>query len=159
MTMQTTDLTVRKAVTVNAPVERAFEVFTEGFDRWWPDTHHIGKAPMERAVLEAREGGRWYERGTDGSECDWGTVLVCDPPHRIVVTWRLNGNFAVETDPDRFSEWEARFTPEADGRTRVDFEHRHLDRHTDAEKLRDGISAEGGWGAILDGYARVIAGS
>jgi uncharacterized protein YndB with AHSA1/START domain len=157
MTMQTTDMTVRRTVTVDAPIERAFEVFTDGFDRWWPRGHHIGGAPMQRAVLEAREGGRWYEIGTDGSECEWGTVLVCDPPNRIVVTWGLSGDFALETDPERYSECEARFTREADGRTRLDFEHRHIERHTNPEKLLEGVSADGGWGGLMEMYAEAAA--
>ena len=96
-----TETSVRKTVTVNAPIERAFDVFTSGFDSWWPRSHHIAKVDMAEAILEPRLGGRWYERGADGSECDWGTVLEYDRPNHVAVSWRLNGEFAYDPDPAR----------------------------------------------------------
>lgn len=99
MTMQTTDLTVRKTVTVNAPREHAFRVWTERFNDWWPSGHHIGDADMESAVIEWREGGRVYELGVDGSECDWGRVLVYEPPSRIVCTWQIGGDWKFDPRP------------------------------------------------------------
>ena len=82
---------VRRDVTVPASVERAFQIFTTHFDSWWPRAHHIGSAELRLAVLEPRVGGRWYEIGIDGRECDWGRVLSWDEPHRIVLAWHLNG--------------------------------------------------------------------
>src|SRR5262249_13047368 len=77
---------VMKELVVEAPQERAFRVFTERFDTWWPREHHIGKSPLKQAVLEGRQGGGWYELGEDGSRCEWGKVLVWDPPRRVVLT-------------------------------------------------------------------------
>src|SRR5258707_10700450 len=90
---------IRGKVTVGVPVERAFDVFTGSFGTWWPRDYHIGQAPMADAILEPREGGRWYERGDDGSECDWGRVLAWEPPHRLVVTWQINGQWQYDPGP------------------------------------------------------------
>jgi uncharacterized protein YndB with AHSA1/START domain len=156
--MHTTDLVVRKTVTVEAPQERAFDVFTAGFDRWWPRSHHIGEAEMAEAVIECREGGRAYERGVDGSECDWGRVLVFDRPNRVVVSWHLQGDWSYDPDPEKASEYEARFIPDGDSRTRVEFEHRNLERHGEAaQKIYDAVNSDGGWGGLLAEYARVAA--
>ena len=96
--MTMTDTVVRKSVTVETPLDKAFRVFTEGIDRWWIRQHHIGAAELEEVVLEGRPGGRWYERGVDGSECQWGHVLQWDPPHRLVLAWQIDGNW--KYDPD-----------------------------------------------------------
>lgn len=93
MADQTTDLPVHKQITVQASPERAFRVFTEEFDSWWPRSHHIGKAPMKRAIVQSAAGGRCYTEQTDGTECDWGTVLVWDPPRRLVIAWQINGQW------------------------------------------------------------------
>src|SRR6202035_3531847 len=87
------------ARTVHLPIERAFQFFTESFNAWWPPQYHIGRADLAEAVLEGRVGGRWYERGVDGSECDWGHVRVWEPPHRLVVTWQINGYWQYDPDP------------------------------------------------------------
>jgi uncharacterized protein YndB with AHSA1/START domain len=155
MTMQTADLTVRKTVTVEASQERAFDVFTAGFDSWWPRTHHIGASEMAEAILECREGGRAYERGVDGSECDWGRVLVFERPNRVVVSWHLQADWSYNPDPTKASEYEARFIPEGDSRTRVEFEHRNIERHgADGQNIYDAVSSEGGWGALLELFAK-----
>jgi uncharacterized protein YndB with AHSA1/START domain len=107
---------IRGTVTVAAPVERAFQVFTDSFGTWWPAEYHIGQADMAAAILEPRAGGRWYERGVDGGECDWGRVLAWEPPHRLVVTWQINGQWQYDPDPAHASEIEVRFT--ADGPSR-----------------------------------------
>jgi uncharacterized protein YndB with AHSA1/START domain len=147
---------VRREVTVQAPPERAFAVFTERFDSWWPRTHHIGAPEMAEAIIEPRAGGRWYERGVDGSECDWGEVLVYDPPRRLMLSWHLNGEWAYDPDPAHASEFEVSFTPVGDG-TRVELVHRGFERAGDTgAALRDGVSGEGGWGGLLKRFAEAL---
>jgi uncharacterized protein YndB with AHSA1/START domain len=154
--MTTTDLTVRKTITVNADPERAFEVFTAGHGGWWPASYHIGEAGYETAVIEPFEGGRWFERGVDGSECDWGRVLAWEPPSRLVLSWQISAKWAY--DPDLVTELEIRFEPEGTGQTRVELEHRHLDRMGDqAESMRATFESEQGWGGILDRYAAEVS--
>lgn len=144
---------VRHTVTVPLPIERAFSLFTNDLDAWWPRGHKIGAAEMAEAVLEPRAGGRWYERDADGSECEWGKVLVFEPPRRLVVTWQINAQWQHDPDPTHASEFEVRFTEEA-GRTRVELEHRNIERHgEDAEQLWKAFGSPGGWPGILDGYA------
>lgn len=151
---------VRHAVTVPLPVEQAFALFTEGYSTWWPG-HHIGAAEMAEAVLEPRTGGRYYERGVDGSECEWGKVLACEPPHRIVVAWQITesgGAWVYDPDISHASEFEATFRPQPDGQTRVEVEHRHIDRHGEgATGIHQGVGGPGGWPGILDNYAKVAA--
>ncbi len=145
---------VRKSVTVGTGVPRAFEVFTTGFDTWWPRTHHIGKSPMKKAIIEGHAGGRCYSEQIDGTECDWGTVLTWDPPHRLVIAWQITGQWQYEPDLSKSSEVEVRFSSVGDGSTRVDLEHRHLDRHgADAQAMRKAIDSEGGWGGLLQMFA------
>jgi uncharacterized protein YndB with AHSA1/START domain len=148
-------ITVRRSIVVEAPRELAFDVFTKGFDSWWPRDYHIGKAEMLAAILEPRPGGRWYEKGVDGSECDWGKVIVWDPPSRIVVSWHVNGRW--ERDTDGASEVDVRFIAETRSRTRVELEHRGLERHAFAEDLRAGVDGEGGWPGLLERYAATVA--
>ena len=149
---------VVKTVTVKASQQHAFKVFTAGFTTWWPSSHHIGKADMAEAIMEQREGGRWYERGVDGSECDWGTVLAYDPPNRVVVSWHLDGAWAYNPDPAKASEVEVRFIAEGPDVTRVELEHRHFERHGDDwEAVARGVSSDGGWAGILRGYAEIAA--
>ena len=146
---------VRKTLTVRASPETAFRVFTEGFDRWWPRTHHIGKSELARAVIEPRLGGRWYEVCVDGSECDWGDVLAWEPPHRLLLAWRLNAQW--EYEPDLLTEVEVRFVAIEDGQTRVDFEHRGFERMGAAgETARAGVDSPSGWGAILAEFKTVL---
>jgi uncharacterized protein YndB with AHSA1/START domain len=147
---------IQGKVTVNAPIERAFRIFTESFTTWWPADYHIGEADMAEAIIEPREGGRWYERGVDGSECDWGHVLAWEPPHRLVVTWQINGQWQYDPDPEHASEIEVRFTPEGSDQTRVELEHRLLHRLVGGEAIRDSISGGGGWGALMAQYAKAV---
>ena len=147
------ETTVKKSVTINAGIDHAFRVFTEGFDSWWPREHHIGKSPMMRAIIEGRTNGRCYTEQQDGSECDWGTVLVWDPPKRLVLAWQITPQWGYEPDRDKSSEVEIRFTAMAGG-TRVDLEHRHFERHGEgAQSMRDAVNSPGGWGTLLDLYA------
>jgi uncharacterized protein YndB with AHSA1/START domain/uncharacterized damage-inducible protein DinB len=157
MTITTQTATaVHKSVTVNAAVEHAFKIFTDGFDTWWPRSHHIGKKPLQRAVIEPRAGGRCFGREADGVECQWGTVTAWEPPRRLAIAWHIAPNFQnVDLDPSNSSEVEVRFTPEPNGMTRVDLEHRHLERHGgDFEKLRTAVAGPGGWGGLLQMFAR-----
>ncbi len=154
ITDQTT--AVHKSVTVKTDTQHAFDVFTAGFDTWWPRSHHIGKKPMQKAVIEPRVGGRCYGREADGTECQWGTVTAWEPPHRLVIAWHVAPSFQVtDLDPVKSSEVEIRFTPEPHGATRVDLDHRHLDRHgVDFEKLRASVGGPGGWGGLLQTFGR-----
>jgi uncharacterized protein YndB with AHSA1/START domain len=146
---------VRKSVHVSAAPARAFEVFTTGFARWWPPSHSIGKVPQKEVVIEPRVGGRWFERGEDGSECDWGKVLVWEPPARIVLGWQLNADF--KFDPSVTTEVEVRFIAEGDV-TRVELEHRHLERLGDqGEVLREKVGSPNGWAGLLEIYAAAAA--
>jgi uncharacterized protein YndB with AHSA1/START domain len=142
--------------------ERAFTLFTEGYNSWWPKQHHIGAADLAEAVLEPRTGGRYYERGVDGGECEWGTVLACDPPDRIVVAWQIteaDGEWVYDADLSRASEFEATFRPQPDGQTLVELEHRHIERHgAGAAGIHRGVSnPDGGWPGIMAGFAQVAA--
>src|SRR3989440_2452457 len=148
---------IHGTITIDVPIERAFRVFTTSFDTWWPREYHIGQTDMAEAILEPREGGRWYERGVDGSECDWGRVLAWEPPHRLVVTWQINGEWQYDPDPQHASEIEVRFTSDGPAQTTVELEHRLLDRLVAGQALRDGITGGGGWGAILELFAKAAA--
>jgi len=141
---------VLKTVTVKAGVEKAFRVFTEGFDSWWPKTHHIGKSPMTRGVIEGRAGGRCYSEQEDGTECDWAEILEWDPPHRFVMAWKITPQWGYEPDVAKSSEVEVRFTAIGD-LTRVDLEHRHFERHgAGADTMRTQVASGGGWGTLLE---------
>jgi uncharacterized protein YndB with AHSA1/START domain len=154
--MQATHEAVRRDITVQAAPEKAFRVFTERFDSWWPRSHHIAEPEMAEAIIEPREGGRWYERGVDGSTCDWGEVLTWDPPHRLVLSWRIGGDWQLESDPAAASEIEVTFTPEGDG-TRVQVEHRHFERHgATAAALAEGVGGDGGWNGLLKRYEEAL---
>jgi len=148
------DAPVRKCITVKASAKRAFEVFTTGFDSWWPRSHHIGKAPLKRAILEGRVGGRCYSEQTDGTECDWGEILQWEPPKRFLMAWKITSQWQYEPDLAKSSEVEVRFTPQADGSTRVDLEHRNFARMGAGwESMREMVNSEGGWGGTLQLFA------
>lgn len=139
-------------ITVSVPVEQAFQVFTSSFGTWWPREYHIGQAEMAEAILEPGEGGRWYERGTDGSECDWGRVLVWDPPGRLVLAWEISPDWKHDDSVD--TEVEVRFVSLGPALTRIELEHRRLDRYgTAAEQMRGIFDSENGWNAILSALA------
>jgi uncharacterized protein YndB with AHSA1/START domain len=158
MTTQAADTTARASVIVDAPADHAFVVFTTGIDTWWPREHTIGEAALKEMVLEPKVGGRAYGIGVDGSESDWGRVLACDPPNSIVVSWDINLNWKHELDPARTSEFEVRFIPEGPDRTRVELEHRHLERHGDGwEDMRDAVGSPNGWQGGLDLFAQAVA--
>jgi hypothetical protein len=147
------ELLVRKEITVEASQSRAFDVFTRELGVWWPlASHHIGALPAETAVIEPRAGGRWFERAADGSECDWGRVLVWDPPGRLVLSWEISADF--KRDPRLDVEVEVRFVAAGPALTRVEVEHRHLDRYAEAAVQMRGIfDGENGWSRILQTFA------
>ncbi|HKF68123.1 MAG TPA: DinB family protein [Vicinamibacterales bacterium] len=148
-------VSVQRSVTVKAGLEHAFNVFTDGFDTWWPRSHHIGKKPLMKAVIEPRAGGRCFGREPDGNDCQWGTVTTWDPPNRLVIAWQIDPSWQFEPDLSKASEVEVRFTAEAGEMTRVDLEHRHLERHgKDFEKVRVGVGGPGGWGGLLQMFGR-----
>jgi uncharacterized protein YndB with AHSA1/START domain len=158
MTTQAADTTARASVIVDAPAERAFAVFTTGIDSWWPREHTIGEAALKEMVLEPKVGGRAYGIGVDGSESDWGRVLAFDPPNGIVVSWDINLSWTHELDPARASEFEVRFIPQGPDRTRVELEHRHLERHGDGwEAMRDAVGSPNGWSGGLKLFAEAAA--
>lgn len=143
---------IRKTIRVAVPATRAFDVFTAGMHRWWPAAHSILKGPRAAIAVEPRVGGRWYERGVDGSECTWGRVVSWDPPERVILTWQLNADFTY--DPDFETELEIRFIPEGPNATRVDLEHRHLERYGDkAGVIRPMLDAPDGWTSALASFA------
>lgn len=147
---------MHKSVRVAAAPARAFEVFTADATRWWPRSHSVGTSPMREAIIEPRAGGRWYERGEDGSECDWGKVLAWEPPSRLLLAWQLDARF--KYNPNLVTEVEVRFIADGSNATRVELEHRHLERlGDDAEALRQKISAPGGWPILLERFATVTA--
>ena len=146
---------VRKMVRVEASPEVAFEVFTAGMVRWWTPTHSINptKSPLKDVIMEPRAGGRWYERGEDGSECQWGKVIAFEPPQRLLLAWQITAQWAF--DPNFVTELEVMFADEGGGFTRVELEHRDLERFGDtAEGVRAAIDSAGGWGGLLEAFAR-----
>ena len=151
---QTTSATVHKQVVVEVPHDEAFRVFTERFGDFKPPEHNLLGVPIAETVFEPRVGGRWYEVGVDGSECTWGKVLVWEPPRRLVLAWQLTAEF--QYDPSFLTEVEVTFTPEGLKRTRVDFEHRDLERFGEAAaRARESMGE--GWQGILQLYASEAA--
>jgi uncharacterized protein YndB with AHSA1/START domain len=157
MSMQAADTSIGTSIVVEAPPERAFTVFTEEIGSWWNPDHHLLDGELAEMVFEPRVGGHVYDRGVDGSECRWARVLAYEPPERFVISWDINLQWQIETDPERTSEVEVRFVPEGAGRTRVELEHRHLDRHGDGwEQMRDSVAAPDGWGSGLQRFADAV---
>jgi uncharacterized protein YndB with AHSA1/START domain len=157
-TANASETAVRASITVEAPPERAFEIFTTGMGGWWNPDHHIIEAPLADIVFEPRAGGGIYDRGTDGSECRWGTILAYEPPHRLLFSWNISAAWKLEADPARTSEIEVRFTAQGPERTLVELEHRNIDRHGEGwEAMRDAVGSPGGWPSGLDRFAEHIA--
>jgi uncharacterized protein YndB with AHSA1/START domain len=156
MTTQAEQTAIQTDVVVEAPLERAFRAFTEEFDRIKPREHNLLDVEIAESVFEPREGGRVYDRGTDGSKCEWARVLAYEPPNRIVFSWDIGPQWQLETDLSKTSEVEVRFIPEGNERTRVELEHRHLDRHGDGwEGMREGVAGDDGWPLFLGRFAGV----
>ena len=158
MSTQATGTAVQSEIVVDAPIERAFAVFTEGIGSWFPSEYNLLAVDIAERVFEPRVGGEVYDRGVDGSECHWGRVLAYDPPNRVVFSWDIDPRWQIESDPDKTSEVEVRFSSEAPDRTRVDLEHRNLERHGDGwESIRDALTGEGGWDWCLQAFATHLA--
>jgi uncharacterized protein YndB with AHSA1/START domain len=155
MTVQTIE-PVRRQITVNASQQTAFEVFTSRMASWWKPGHHIGGKPFVDIVVEPRAGGRWFERDAEGAECEWGSVLEWEPPGRVVLGWQLDAEW--EYDPDLVTEVEIRFVAEQPDVTRVELEHRRLERFGDAAaEVRGALDADEGWSGLLALYEEALA--
>jgi uncharacterized protein YndB with AHSA1/START domain len=137
---------VQTSIVVDAPIDHAFAVFTEGIGSWWPREHHILQSELAEMVFEPRPGGHVFDRGTDGSECRWARVLAYEPPERVVFSWDISMAWQIETDPAKTSEVEVRFVSETPERTRVVLEHRNIDRHGEGwQQMRDAVASPEGW--------------
>ena len=158
MTTRMSGTTVQASIVVDASVEKAFDVFTGDFGRFKPPEHNMLGVEIAQTVFERHVGGHLFDRGVDGSECRWARILEYEPPNRVVLTWNISPQWQIETDPTKASEWEVRFVSETPERTRVEIEHRNLDRHGDGwEGVRAGIGGEQGWPLYLHRYAAVVA--
>jgi uncharacterized protein YndB with AHSA1/START domain len=158
--VSTTDQTVvRREVTVEVSQQRAFDAFTKQFGDFKPKEHNLLGSPIAETTFEPRVGGHIVDRAEDGSECRWARVLAYDPPERVVFSWGISPAWRLETDEANASEVEVRFVAEGPDRTRVELEHRNIDRHGPGwEGVRDGVADEGGWPTYLARYAEVAAG-
>jgi uncharacterized protein YndB with AHSA1/START domain len=154
---QPTSAVVRRQIVVAAPIDRAFTVFTDRFGDFKPPEHNLLQAPIAETVFEPKVGGHIYDRGIDGSECRWARILAYDPPTRVVFSWDIGPTWQIESDPDNTSEVEVTFIAETPDRTRVELEHRHIDRHGPGwESVSDGIGDDQGWPLYLDRYAALF---
>jgi uncharacterized protein YndB with AHSA1/START domain len=154
MSTQASETSVRNSIVVEAPIDRAFSVFTDGFGTFKPRDHNLLDVEIAETVFETHVGGNIYDRGVDGSECRWARVLAYDPPDRVVFSWDISPQWQIETDQDRTSEVEVRFIAETPDRTRVELEHRNLDRHGDGwEGVRESVHGDQGWPLYLDRFA------
>ena len=158
MSISPSATTVQTSIVVEVPIERAFRVFTEDFGSFKPREHNLLAVPIAETVFEPRVGGNIYDRGIDGSECRWARVLAFEPPHRVLLSWDISPRWQIETDPDKTSEWEVRFIAETPNRTRLELEHRHLERHGEGwEGARAGVEGDQGWPLYLRRFAELIA--
>jgi uncharacterized protein YndB with AHSA1/START domain len=156
--MSQPDTSVRHTITVAAPIEKAFTVFTRDFGLFKPPEHNLLSVPIAETVFEPQVGGHLYDRGVDGSVCRWARVLAYEPPTRVVISWDINPYWQIETDPERTSEVEVRFIPESEGLTRLELEHRNIERHGDGfAAVREGVDGDQGWPLYLARYAAVVA--
>ena len=160
MTTQSEQTSIRTEIVVEAPRDRAFRVFVEQFDKVKPREHNMLAVDIAESVFEPQPGGRVYDRGVDGSECQWARVIAYEPPERLEFSWDISPHWQIESDLDRASEVEVRFVADSPERTRIELEHRHLDRHGDGwEGLREGVAGDQGWPLYLARYADVVAGA
>ena len=156
MSTQATETSIRTSIVVEAPIDRAFRVFTEDFGAFKPAEHNLLDVEIAETVFEPRVGGHLYDRGVDGSECRWARVLAYDPPDRVVFSWDISPRWQVETDPEKTSEVEVRFIAEGNDKTLVELEHRNLERHGEGwEGTREGVGGSEGWPLYLRRYTEV----
>jgi len=157
--MTTTDAgTIRRQIVVPAPIERAFAVFTERFGDFKPVEHNLLSAPITETVFEPRVGGNIFDRAVDGSECRWARILAYEPPDRVVFSWDISPQWSLETDPELTSEVEVRFVAEGPLRTRLELEHRRIERHGPGwESVSEGVDGDEGWPLYLTRYANLFA--
>lgn len=153
MSTQATETAVQTSVLVEAPIERAFKVFTEGMGDWWSPDHHLLEGDLSEMVFEPWVGGAIYDKGVDGNTCRWARVLAYEPPNRLVFSWDINTQWKLETDPARTSEVEVRFIAEGSDRTRVVLEHSKLERHGEGwEQMRDAVGSPEGWAVGMNRF-------
>jgi uncharacterized protein YndB with AHSA1/START domain len=158
MSTQASETSTQHSIVVEAPIERAFSVFTDDFGSFKPRDHNLLDVEIAETVFESHVGGNIYDRGVDGSECRWARVLAYEPPNRVVFSWDISAQWQIETDLDKTSEVEVRFIAESPDRTRVELEHRNLDRHGEGwEAERDGVGGDQGWPLYLNRFAERIA--
>jgi len=154
---ETDTATIRRQIVVQAPIERAFAVFTERFGDFKPREHNLLASPIAETVFEPRVGGNIVDRAEDGSECRWARILAFDPPDRVVFSWDISPQWRIETDPEQTSEVEVRFVAEGPDRTRLELEHRHINRHGPGwEGVAEGIGGDQGWPLYLDRFAALL---
>jgi uncharacterized protein YndB with AHSA1/START domain len=155
---QASDTSITNSIVVDAPIERAFAVFTDDFGSFKPPEHNMLQVDIAETVFETHVGGNIYDRGVDGSECRWARVLAFEPPNRVVFSWDISPHWQIETDPDKASEVEVRFIAETPERTRVELEHRNLDRHGEGwEGVREGVHGDQGWPLYLGRFAELLS--
>jgi uncharacterized protein YndB with AHSA1/START domain len=156
--MTETDATViRQQLVVPAPLEMAFRVFTARFGDFKPPEHNLLGSPISETVFEPRVGGHIVDRAVDGSECRWARILAYDPPVRVVFSWDISPQWQLESDPELTSEVEVRFIAEGPSRTRVELEHRHIDRHGPGwQSVKEGAGGPEGWPLYLDRYQVLV---
>ena len=158
MSPQASDTSIQNSIVVDAPIERAFSVFTEDFGSFKPREHNMLQVDIAETVFEAHAGGHIFDRGVDGSECRWARVLTFEPPNRVVFSWDISPYWQIETDPDKTSEVEVRFISETPERTRVELEHSDRDRHGEGwEGVREGVSGDQGWPLYLQRFADLLS--
>jgi uncharacterized protein YndB with AHSA1/START domain len=157
MSTQASDTTIQSSIVVDAPIDRAFSVFTDDFGSFKPRDHNLLEVDIAETVFETHVGGHVYDRGVDGSECRWARVLAFEPPNRVVFSWDISPQWQIEPDPDKTSEVEVRFISETPERTRVELEHRNLDRHGDGwEGIRESVQTDEGWPLYLRRFADLL---
>ncbi|HZB33957.1 MAG TPA: SRPBCC family protein [Streptosporangiaceae bacterium] len=158
MSQQASEIEVRIEITIAAPVERAFEVFTQRFNEFWPPAYRLGAAERVNVLVEPRPGGRWYELTADGADCDWGRVLDWDPPEHVALSWQISPEFRPEPDLAKSSRVDAWFTADGPNRTRVTLVHTDFERHgPDWRKTYEGVAMDTGWPLVLDNFAKLAA--
>jgi len=148
---------VQVEITVNASAEKAFRVFTERCNDWWPPDYKLGESERINIVMEPRVGGRWYELGSNGIECDWGKVQVWEPPYHLVVSWQIGVGFVPNQDPEKASRVDVRFIEDRPNKTRIRLIHSRFEKHGKGwEQMRDSIAGDAGWPGLLKNFSNMV---